>query len=188
MCYTSCRKGYATSVLFVYTTYDTRLRTGTDSTCAICPILFGRPRHDLPDVPCGRVYVTTHTRLSARGTREAAAPAPRRSPCEAGRRRAWCVQGGSRRQRRSSTRKETLIPLGSALCVTKRIESAESSMPATFAKCGARVNAKRPAPRYAPPRWVGGGGGVLGGSVGAGGIMASRTYEVRGTRTELLFR
>src|SRR6266702_4330240 len=43
----------------------------------------------------------------------------------------------------SPARKETLCasPLSSALCVAKRIESAESSMPATLVKCGARVSA-----------------------------------------------
>jgi hypothetical protein len=36
--------------------------------------------------------------------------------------------------------------LSAALCVAKRIESAESSMPATCVKCGASVSAKRPVP------------------------------------------
>ena len=49
----------------------------------------------------------------------------------------------------SPARNETLSArsLSAALCVANRIESAESSTPATCVKCGARVNAKRPAPQ-----------------------------------------
>ena len=57
------------------------------------------------------IRYSSHTRLSASSTCEAATRAPCRSPCEAGRRRAWCVQGGSRRQRRRSTQKEVKVLL-----------------------------------------------------------------------------
>jgi hypothetical protein len=57
----------------------------------------------------------------------------------------------------SPTWKDTLCtrPLSAALCIAKRIESAESSMPATCVRCGTSVRAKRPAPQYASTRSVG---------------------------------
>lgn len=76
--------------------------------------------------------------------------------------------------------------LSVVLCVAERMESTESSMPATFSNFSARERAKRPAPQYASTKCVGcDAAGVV--TVEEGGKMASRTQGVRGTSTELLF-
>lgn len=67
-----------------------------------------------------------------------------------------------------------------AFAVADLIDSAESSMPVTVSKCGASINEKRPEPQYASTRCVGPD------DCGEGNI-ASFTYEVSGTSTELLF-
>jgi hypothetical protein len=67
-----------------------------------------------------------------------------------------------------------------AFAVADLIDSEESSIPAIVSKSGASVNEKRPEPQYASTRCVGP-------DDLEEGKIASLTYDVRGTRTELLF-
>src|SRR5712671_4316440 len=154
--------------------YDTSLKTATDSTCPVCgnksnplklsntyfpsrfPSAASSADHETicpTSLACVCTLQLTYTTVCARkasSCRINASSHPFRGGSTTS---AVSAEGKSPTALKicaaSPVRKEALCArsLSAALCVAKRIESAESSMPATCVKCEARVRAKRPAPQ-----------------------------------------
>lgn len=77
--------------------------------------------------------------------------------------------------------------LSETLCCAERILSADNSIPDMVSKYGESVIANNPEPQYVSTKCVGLSRGFSESEPEPGGKIASLTYSVKGTSTELLF-